>query len=228
MAGLAYYSIGLLVANQIHGIFAAGSNFLFPLVSKKIEQKQEIRHIYFQMQFLVISTGLAVLFSLSVAQDFIFILWLGKENYLHSKEYITLFLCFEAVLITSVIPYYYLISSGHIKLNTIIMSISTATSVIAMLLLFKWLGAAGLVWGKLLAIAVVSPFLYNILHKRVLGDRDVLSGLKLLLPSAAVVSFILLSSVAIKTLSALICFVCLYLFLYKKQKVVVNSLLLHN
>lgn len=216
---LAYYSIGFLVATQIHNIFAAGSSFIFPLISKKIERDLEIRHIYFKMQFYVITAGLTTIICLVLVQDYLFPLWLGMENYLNTKEFITLFLCFEALLLTSIIPYYYLIGSGNIQLNTIIMAINTGLTALAMFGLFYIMGETGLIWGKIITIVVTSPLLYNLLHKRVLQDSEIIAGLKILSPSFLIVAFILTSSPLLKILLISLSFFLLYHLMYKKAKV---------
>lgn len=215
---LAYYSIGFLVATQIHNVFAAGSSFIFPLISKKIERDLEIKHIYFKMQLFVITAGIAVIVFLFLVQDLLFTLWLGVDNYSNAKEFITLFLCYEACLLSSIIPYYYLIGSGHIRLNTVIMGIGTALTSLAMVLLFYYIGENGLIWGKIISTIFVAPLLYNLLHRRVLNDFNNLAGLKLLLPSFALIVFILSGLLMVKVVSLLLCCFFLYKFLYLSMK----------
>ncbi|WP_299757615.1 oligosaccharide flippase family protein [uncultured Pontibacter sp.] len=215
---LAYYSIGLLVATQIHNVFAAGSGFIFPLITKRIEQNIEIKPIYYRMQLIVISTGILCIACLVFVQDIAFTLWLGPESYALAESFITWFLCFEVLLITSIIPYYYLIASGHIKLNTFIMGINTVATALAMVILFKFYGEEGLVWGKIIIIMATSPFLYNVLHRRVLQDFDLFAGIKLMLPSLAMVAFILAPSILFKLMALGICFLLLYIVLVKKLK----------
>lgn len=218
MEMLAYYSIGLLVATQIHNVFAAGSGFIFPLIAKRIEQQEEIKPVYYKMQLLIITLGILGITALVLVQDFVFTLWLGEANYVLAKEFITLFLCYEVLLITSVIPYYYLIASGYIRLNTLIMALNTAATAIAMVILFNFFGEAGLVWGKIIVIILTSPFLFNILHRKVLHDFDKLAGLKLLLPSFAIIVFILTSFILVKLIALGLSLLLLYFVLLKKLR----------
>lgn len=214
---LAYYSIGFLVATQIHNVFAAGSSFIFPLISKKIEKDLEIRHIYFKMQLVVVSAGLAGIVCLVLVQDFLFTLWLGEANYNSAKEFITLFLCYEAIVLSSIIPYYYLIGAGQIRLNTIIMGIGTGLTSLAMVIFFYYMGENGLIWGKILAAVLIAPLLYNLLHNRVLSDSDSLAGLKLLLPSFAIIVFILVPTALLKIIALVLCLIFLYKFVYQRM-----------
>ncbi|WP_276499661.1 oligosaccharide flippase family protein [Pontibacter litorisediminis] len=213
---LAYYSVGLLVASQIHNVFAAGSSFIFPLISMKIEKKMGIKHIYFKMQLLVIALGLLGITTLALLQTPLFTLWLGEANYAKSKEFITLFLCYEAAVLTSVIPYFYLIGAGLVRLNTFISGVGIAAMALCMMVLFYFIGETGLIWGKILSTVLITPFLYNILHRRVLEDADPFAGVKLLLPSFATIAFILVPTIPLKLLALLLCIVFFYKFIYKR------------
>jgi O-antigen/teichoic acid export membrane protein len=190
---LGYYAIGQMVDGKIRSIFTAASSWIFPKVSNKLGKNENIKNIYYTMQFIVIVGGLLILSVFYLMGDYIFLTWLGKETYENSKRFIEIFLIITAFGITSIIPYYYLNGSGHVRLNTFFSIASTIVNVISMLILFKFYGIIGLALGRIVSPITVSLVARSILHHRILGEKSKISGLNTIIPSMTFTIIVLLN-----------------------------------
>jgi len=111
---LGLYSLGILVFNQLHNIFAASISWVFPKISKEGENgTNRLRNYYYLTSLIVI---FSYIISITLNQlDFIFELWLGIEAYLQSKIYIKLFLIMLPVYTLPLVSYYHLLGLGLVK-----------------------------------------------------------------------------------------------------------------
>jgi O-antigen/teichoic acid export membrane protein len=186
---LAYYSIGFMVANQIHAMFSAMSSWLFPVISKKVEQKTDIIEPYLRIQFFLISSALFMITVLYVFRQFIFTKWLGTETYAESITFIEGFLYLEVFLIPFIVPFYYYNAAGLIKQNTIFMVASNLAMLIFIYVCFRLQGHDGLIWGRLVGFFIVfAIWLYDI-HTRLLKDYGLMKGIVAFMPSIIFILF---------------------------------------
>jgi O-antigen/teichoic acid export membrane protein len=180
---LGYYSIASAVAMQLHAFFSAGAHWLFPYVSRKVEHNIDVTHIYYKAQTAVVFAGVAAITLIFCLRDPLFGLWLGNITYPNSKRLIEMFLYFNILMVPTIVPYYFFLGSGYIRLSTILILISTVMTILFMAAGFSAIGNLGLIAGKITAVIIVSPLLLRFLHNRVLGETGVFAGIKLFLPS---------------------------------------------
>lgn len=212
---LAYYSIASMIATQIHAFFSAGASWIFPYVSRKTESNINVGPIYYKMQFVILLLGLLSISVLFYSKDFIFRVWLGNETYANSKQLIEMFFYFNIFMLPTIVPYYFFIGSGYIKLSTILILISTIMTIIFMISGFSLIGNIGLIWGKIASVIIVSPALLKILHKKVLGEKDMFSGFKLFVSSLLLVLALNFKSLYTIILF-LLCLISFKIFYYDK------------
>lgn len=109
-----YYSLGILVFNQLHNIIAASVSWVFPKISKRGLQNKDLAIEYYWLTSYIVLFSLIISFAL-INLHFIFEAWLGREVYAQSKEYIDLFLIMFPVFTMPIVSYYYLLGLGLVK-----------------------------------------------------------------------------------------------------------------
>lgn len=183
MQVLAYYSIGLNVATQIHMIFAAAIAWIFPKISNMVERGEEINLIYSQLQKIVSIFGIILLALILYLKYVIFENWLGDLIYSKSEMIIEQFLLYESLMLVTIVPYYFLNAIGKIKLNTFLMVITLILKSIFIPLFFYFLGLKGLVVGQIFSLMLCIPLQIYFIHDNVKSNRYFLKGLMVLFPS---------------------------------------------
>ncbi len=195
---LAYYSIGFMVANQIHALFAAASSWLFPVVSKKIEQKSDLLGPYYKIQFFMILGGLACIATLFAIKYPLFITWLGAETYNNSILLIEGFLLFEILIIPFIVPFYFFNASGHIQKNTLYM---LATNILMLTLMyFGYINYSveGMLVGRIVGTMFIYLFWIISINRLLFEQRNILTAFLIFGPSASFVAIVLAPSLWIK------------------------------
>ncbi|MCU0390766.1 MAG: oligosaccharide flippase family protein [Thermoflexibacter sp.] len=178
-----YYSIGQEVATRIHGLFGAATSWIFPKIAKETAKNNDILPFYYNMQFLIISIGILSVSTLFYTRDFFFTLWLGAEKYAQSVDFITVFLYFNIFSVTTIVPYHFLNSGGYVRGNTFFIAFSSLVTVVSMIVLYQFFGVIGLPLGRLVSPAITSLGSRTIVHLKILKDKDIFSGAKIILPS---------------------------------------------
>lgn len=215
---LAYYSIGLLVANQFQAIMSASANWVFPLISRAKSSFKSLEVKYYKLQSSVIAFGIFAISTVLVLSDWIFLFWLGAENYNHTKNIIELFLYLSLLSITSIIPYLYLNGKGYVKLNTKLMALGTSSTVVSMFIFEHLFGYEGLILGRIFTIGVVGVLSRTILHRKLFKDFRLYTGVVIILPSLLVIlAFVLSPNGIYLSISIIILgLVILYKFIFNR------------
>lgn len=204
---LTYYSIGFMVANQIHALFAAASSWLFPVVSKKIEQKSNLFKPYYKTQFFMILGGLILIAALYGIKGPLFETWLGSETYTQSILLIKGFLLFEILIIPFIVPFYFFNASGYIKTNTLYMLASNILMLLFMYIGYVLFGLYGLIGGRIVGTMIVYLFWIISIHRLLLHQKNLLEAILVFMPSIMFVILALNNSLA---LQLIILFTLLY------------------
>jgi O-antigen/teichoic acid export membrane protein len=156
MEMLAYYSIALLIFNQIHAIIASSLSWIFPKVSKTGINKETMRLLYNAQSYAVILSSLVSLFLLYFNEIFLF--WLGEENYQLIANYLKYFLILQPIYALSIVPYYFINGLGLIKYNFFNAAINGLLKLFFMFFLFKSLGMLGIMIGVGISLIILSGY----------------------------------------------------------------------
>ena len=213
---LAYYAIGHMVALQIHSLFSAFGSWIFPMVSNKISKGEETYGLYYNMQFTIVGLGILFILLTWFFSEPIFILWLGVEIFQSTQTYINLFMILAMLNLPTIVPYYYVNGSGHIKLNTIFKTILITVDIISMIVGYNYFGVIGLLLGRFFSPILIGSINRAFVHKIILKEENFIRGLSLTIPPiiAALVIYdglkLMTSSVWILAISIPITFVLVY------------------
>ncbi|WP_192821152.1 oligosaccharide flippase family protein [Rufibacter sp. LB8] len=162
---LAYYSIGLMVVNQIHMVLTTAASTVFPLISRMEAKNETTDTLFLSLQKLVTVAGMLIILHLHLVKEFVFTAWLGPEIFQRSSGLLFYFFAYLMVASTSVMPNFYLLGSGKIKENALSLGFNALVTVAAMLALFAVLGVEGLVIGKALALFLTITLVFLYLKK---------------------------------------------------------------
>ncbi len=189
-SALAYYSVCLQLAQQIHAVLSKGTAFLFPLSSASLESgnKEGMRRIYFKALRLVTVVAVGIGFPLFLFADKVLTVWMGPAFAEHATIILRILAFGFTVLATSIVPYYYMNGIGFVRLNTVFGFISGTAVAGSVVLLIPSLGLPGvaLAWLANIPVGLISR---TIMHRRVFGDMRWYTSLLILGP--IIVTFLL-------------------------------------
>jgi O-antigen/teichoic acid export membrane protein len=178
----AYYSLALTVFTQIHSFFSASISWIFPVISKKVYAGERVDFLYNKIQFYFLSIVTLILSFFYVVKDPFILYWLKEDTYKQTIDFISLFVCYNLVMATTIIPYYFLNSSNYFRLNTIFMLINLASRAVFIPLMFRFMETKGLVVGLIVSGLVVSPIQMYFFNKKILSNDNILNAVSVALP----------------------------------------------
>ena len=182
-SALTYYAICLQLAQQIHTLISRATSFLFPLASVIKEQgdTKRLQNFYFKGIHFTTIMGVAIGFPIFMLSHTILTLWMGVE-FADEAAIILRILSFTfTLLVTSIVPYYYLNGTGFVRLNAIFGLASGLIVAATAFVSIPLLGIAGAAWARA-ANAPVDVISRTILHFKVLDDRRWYAGVYIFLP----------------------------------------------
>lgn len=166
-----YYSIALLVFNNVHAVFASAVGWVFPKVSYNTEQEDYIYKYYKILQFCLLSASMIVSFALFYSSP-LFIWWLGEANYDNSKLYIDSMVVLLPLFSLSIVPYYMIKGFGLIKYNFTTELITFLLRLVLMIVLYSYFGVIGIIIALGVSGLVLALYLVYILGEKVLYNFD--------------------------------------------------------
>jgi O-antigen/teichoic acid export membrane protein len=119
LAIFTYYSLGILIFNQLHTIISSSISWIFPRISSKELTIKKQLQLYYNLVIFVFIISLFISLIL-VKINFLFELWLGVNIYSHSKIYINQFLLMLPIYTLTIVSYYYILGLGLVKKKFII------------------------------------------------------------------------------------------------------------
>lgn len=189
-SALAYYTICLQLAQQIHTFPARLMSFLFPLASRLNEQggSNQLRRLYFRGSGAVTVLAVSIGLPLFLLSHSILTVWMGP-NFANDAAGVLRVLAFTFTLFaTGIVPYYYMNGTGFVRLNAflgLMNGIAVATFVV---ILVPSLGVVGAAWSRATNVPT-SVIARTVLHYRLLEDRRWYAGFVIFVP--VLVSFAL-------------------------------------
>lgn len=169
---LAYYAVSLQLAQQIHALPSKAGSFLFPLASAAhaVGDAARLRTIYFKAMFLVTATGISLGIPLFMMARGILTIWMGAEFADVATPVLQILAFNFSILSTTIVPYYYLMGTGNVRLGTTLGIASGVFVAAAAAVLIPRLGLTGAAWARL-AVLPVHVLAWTVIHYWVLDDR---------------------------------------------------------
>jgi O-antigen/teichoic acid export membrane protein len=178
----AYYSLAFTVFSQFHNLFAASVAWVFPVVSRKIHNNENIVSFYMNLQWGFLSLVAVTLTAVYLVKEPLLRIWLGEQSMVNVIPFVRLFLCLNFVMAATIIPYYFLNGSGYFRLNAYYNVANLVMRFICIPLMYYLIGLQGLVMGLILATMLVFPFQMYSFYDAVLGRKGFSIAVKIIVP----------------------------------------------
>lgn len=150
-APLAYYTLCLQVAQQVHGLATAAFGFLFPHVSAKHDagNKTGVRRVFRLALFVNIGLALVLALPLVLFGRPILTIWMGASFAANSYLVLAILAVAFCALSINVAPHFTLLGMGKVRFVSITNVIGGAMSLAGAALLIPPLGLVGAAAGRL-------------------------------------------------------------------------------
>ncbi len=192
-ATVTYYVLASTIANHLHMAFEAMVSWLLPRVSRMQAATRDTRPYFSTTRAFSIGFPLLVLSTLYFVSEPLFTLWLGEDKYLKMVDFFRLFLVFEAFLILSVVPKYYLNAIRSLHFITLLELMYKSAIIVGMIACFYFYRSAGsLIWGQIIALIIFMPVEYMLINNRILKENWFKETILTSLPSVCIMGIILL------------------------------------
>ena len=168
-----YYSVALLVFNNVHAVFASAVGWIFPKVSYNAEQDYIYKY-YKILQCCLLSASMIVSFVLFYSTP-LFTWWLGEINYNNSKLYINSMVVLLPLFSLSIVPYYMIKGAGLIKYNFLTELITFLLRLFLMMVLYSYFGVIGIIIALGVSGLMLAIYLVYILSEKVLFNFNLKS-----------------------------------------------------
>lgn len=164
-SAIAYYSVSINVAQQVHAAVGASTAFIFPLVSSEKEKKDGInlKKLFNKSFLFTIIVSLSILLPLLFGGNLFLRIWMGADFAANSYILMSILLCAYFLLALNVIPHYFLLGFGEIRFVSMTNITGGVLSLIGMVFFIPLLGMNGAAIGRLLYAPVVT---FNLLRIR--------------------------------------------------------------
>ena len=149
---IAYYTICTQATQPIHGLTAAGFNFLFPHLSCRMETETSLhtRHLVRWAILANIAFVLMVCIPLAVFGKTILRVWMGAAFANDARVIFPILALGFGALAMNVVPYYALLALGHVRLITILNLVGGVATIVVAGLLIPVIGLPGAAVARLL------------------------------------------------------------------------------
>jgi O-antigen/teichoic acid export membrane protein len=155
---LAYYTLCLQLAQQIHGVVGAAFGFLFPHVSAKYESgnKKGVRRVFRWAVTINIALSIAFMIPLVFLGRKILSIWMGRAFAADSYLVLAILAVAFCALSINVAPHFTLLGLGKVRFVSITNVIGGALSLIGAAVLIPSLGLIGAAAGRLFYGPIIS------------------------------------------------------------------------
>mgnify|MGYP001766786848 CR=1 FL=1 len=191
-ATVTYYVLASTILNHLHMAFESVVSWLLPKVSRLKAATQETLGHFITVRAFSVGFSLLAIITLFYLSDPLFNLWLGPEKYGKMVVFFRLFLVFEAFLILSIVPKYYLNAIKSLHLITWL-ELMYKTAIIAGMIAVFFVAktAESLIYGQILALIIFMPVEYFIVNKLVLHDNWLKETILTALPSVFILGAVI-------------------------------------
>jgi O-antigen/teichoic acid export membrane protein len=155
---VAYYTICVQAAQPIHGVMAAGFNFLFPHLSVRHGAGDRLgsKRVFRLATIVNLVCTIALCFPLIFFARKILTLWMGSNFANQSHSLLAILVIAFGLLSVNVVPHYTLLALGQARYVSLLNVAGGAVSLIASVFLIPAFGPLGAALGRLLYGPVIA------------------------------------------------------------------------
>jgi O-antigen/teichoic acid export membrane protein len=217
-ATVTYYVLASTIVNHLHMAFEAAVSWLLPRVSRLKAASRDTLSYFTTVRAFSVGFSLFVIIGLYLASGPVFTLWLGPEKFDKMIVFFKLFLVFEAFLILSIVPKYYLNAIKSLTFITWLELMYKSAIVVGMVVVFYIMRTAeSLITGQIIALIIFMPVEYFFVNKRIRLGHGFKEVFLTSLPSLCIMGSILVHE-WIWSISFLIMAIVIFILVYVNDK----------
>jgi len=217
-ATVTYYVLASTIVNHLHMAFEAVVSWLLPKVSRLKAATMDTRSYFITIRAFSVGFSLLVIIGLYAINQPLFTLWLGPDKYSKMIVFFKLFLVFEAFLILSIVPKFYLNAIKSLTFITLLELMYKSAIVVGMVILFYFIRTAeSLIYGQIIALIIFMPVEYFFVNKRILKDNVMREVILTSLPSLFIMGAILFSGWHWSIVSFILAVALFWIVFYKDK-----------
>lgn len=183
-ATVTYYVLASTIVNHLHMAFEAVVSWLLPRVSRLKAATKDTRTYFSTIRAFSVGFSLLVIIGIYFINEPLFTLWLGPDKYTKMFDFFRLFLIFEAFLILSIVPKFYLNAIKSLFFITLLELMYKFAIIVGMIVFFFFMHTAeSLIYGQILALIIFMPVEFYFINKRTLKDNMIKEVMLTSLPS---------------------------------------------
>lgn len=161
---LAYYSVCIQLAQQVHSLLASATSFMFPLSSAMSgnDDRSGVVTMYRRILPAVITLTIALVIPIYLLSPAFLSIWVGPE-FSHNGATVLPFLviAFGGLAAFTIVPYYILNGLGLVRINVAMGAIYGLIVTTGTVLLLPRLGIAGAAWAHVINLI---PFILGLAY----------------------------------------------------------------
>jgi O-antigen/teichoic acid export membrane protein len=190
---LGHYSICLQVTQTAHGLVARMFSYVFPKAATLVtnNERQQLTNVFHNGMIVSTTIGCGIAFALMLLEHDLFLLWMGPQFTSGIAPYFFILCIANALMSTSVVPFYVMNGSGHFRQNTVFSLMSGALVFAVSSFCIPLYGIKGAAIARIanLPISIASRIL---LSRNILNDNRWYAGLLHFVPVIAGLLVVLL------------------------------------
>ncbi len=166
-----YYILASTIINHMHMAFGAVVSWLLPKISRMKESDININKYFTTLRSFSVGFGLVSILITFLVYEPVFTLWLGEVKFHKMNEFFRLFLIFEAFLLLTIVPLFYLNAIKKLKFITLLELLYKSGVIVGLAVAFAVIPSGNsLIIGQIIALALLIPVEYYLINKRLLHD----------------------------------------------------------
>jgi O-antigen/teichoic acid export membrane protein len=186
-----YYILASTIANHMHMAFGAMGSWLFPKVSRQKEISPDTRLYFHSLRGVTTGISLLLILGMSLIYKPFFTLWIGPEKFAKMGSFFALFLVYEAYLVLSIVPQFYLNGIRMLRFITMLELMYKSGILIGMFVAFALVPTGeSLLLGQVIALMILMPLEYFLVNNKILHDHPVGESLVAIIPSFCIACII--------------------------------------
>jgi O-antigen/teichoic acid export membrane protein len=188
-----YYILASTIINHMHMAFGAIVSWLLPKISRKKETETNITIYFTTLRSFLIGVSLIAVLLTYFLYEPVFTLWLGPDKFGKMSSFFKLFLIFEAFLLLTIVPLFYLNAIKMLKFITSLELMYKSGVIMGLLLAFVIVPTGdSIIIGQIIALLVFIPVAYYYINKKILYISSFKETVLTIIPSVMVSLAILL------------------------------------
>lgn len=182
-----YYILASTIVNHMHMAFGAIVSWLLPKISRKKETGSNIKLYFTSLRSVSVGFGLLSIFATALFYKPVFRFWLGDDKFDKMNEFFQLFLIFEAFLLLTIVPLFYLNAIKMLKFITSMELLYKSGVIVGLFVAFAIVpNGNSIIIGQIVALVLFIPLEYYFINRKVLFDHPIKESVITILPSLLV------------------------------------------